>query len=447
MQTGRSPLRESGIMTAIRKLWRSLKKDEKLWMWANRLRTWLGKVWQWYWSKTKPLYNRRWEHQRAGKIKRNEPVQVVFLCENPTFWRSFETVVLSMKKDPRFQVTLVSLRYRERSPDGSCFYRPLDYSTVARKLGLDFLESYDRGRWRSLKRLKPDYVFYVHPYDEIRHWKYKVKLVSRYAKTCYIPYCIPFNDTGVEGLSLPFYNYLDYYFLESKCRMPYVRELLGNDSRLDENHLLCLGYPRFDFVYNTPQRNRGQTSFTILWMPRWETGSRTCHFFDYKDVLPQYVQENPGCHLIFRPHPYCFRNFLSTGEMSQEEVSKLKREYQQRPDLSLDENSDYTLSFAEADVLVADVTSLMQEFFVTEKPIIFCRKRKQRFTETMRRLTRGMYIVTDEQELRSILNTLRMGEDPLQERRRSLVRELIDDLDGRSGERIKEQIAQDFYGE
>ena len=155
-----------------------------------------------------------------------------------------------------------------------------------------------------------------------------------------------------------------------------------------------------------------------------------------------YAKQHTECHLIFRPHPLCFSNFISTGEMTKEELVELRRLYEEEPSLQLDENSLYIPSFQASDVLVADPTSLIGEYLLTGRPIIFCRK-EGKLSPLFEQLLSGLYVVDTQQELCSTLDQLRQGNDFLRKKRCSLVKEYFDSGEKTSGEQICRELEKD----
>ena len=75
------------------------------------------------------------------------------------------------------------------------------------------------------------------------------------------------------------------------------------------------------------QQPRSKGLFRIMWTPRWSTGEGNCTFFDYKDKLPEYVQNHKDIELLFRPHPQAFAEFVAKKEMTAEQVKNYKELY------------------------------------------------------------------------------------------------------------------------
>lgn len=384
------------------------------------------------------------------KLKRSMglPAKVVFLCEEASLWKSFETVVAAMRDESGIDVVLVNLWCRQYAEDHSYVYKSSDFSEVAARMGLSFIESYDPDteKWLDLEQLQPDYVFYMRPYDYYRHESFHISTVSRYAKTCYIPYGMQVfgGEVEITASNKEFCQYLYYYFLDTPCRKEHLRDFLGNPPNLDDQHLLCLGYPRIDLLRNVSEQKELQSgrNFTMLWLPRWNTSENCCTFFEYKDVLANYALNNPDTMLILRPHPLCFNNFLQTGEMTKDELESLRAMYECERSLYLDEQGDYARSFEKADVLVADETSLIAEFYTTGKPIVLCKKQTH-FAHLMKILLPGIYVVENQLELEDILNSLRRGIDPLKQTRLKLIHDVLFQGDELAGDRITNQILKD----
>lgn len=435
------------MVSLAHNVWKCVRENPHFGSFFHRMRNEVKKVILLGGEITYPIHRWIFDIRRKYKVKKGMPVRVVFLCEQPSFWPSFYSIVKAMDADSRFEVILVNQWYRKYKKDGSYVYCNSDYHDIGGNASKNFIEAYDElsHKWLNLKKLHPDYVFYMRPYDDIRNYRYRAKTVKSYARVCYVPYCIPFSNIGTEKLTPDFYFHLNFYFIETRSRIPYVRQMLNSPKNLDEKHMLCLGYPRFDsgIPYQTSVIKKDNL-YSILWMPRWKTSSGNCNFFKYEKHLSKYARINSGVKLIFRPHPLCFDNFLKTGELQQTELDLLRRKYEENSSLYLDETDNYLCAFQEADVLIADPTSLIIEFFFTGKPIVFCKKRRGNYSELMEKILSCCYIVKNKTQMLSALDDLRNGIDPLKQMREELLKTDLDGAVGKSGESIKNAIIADF---
>ena len=90
-------------------------------------------------------------------------------------------------------------------------------------------------------------------------------------------------DGFLSGYNEEFLENITYAFMESK-------ELVDKLKIIDpvENKYLFLGYPvLFNIQVNC--NNDNDSNAYILWIPRWTMKNDECHFFDYKDELPDYI--------------------------------------------------------------------------------------------------------------------------------------------------------------
>lgn len=168
-----------------------------------------------------------------------------------------------------------------------------------------------------------------------------------------------------------------------------------------------MGYPRFDLILQESPERKLQQRKTVLWLPRWsidETNDRS-YFFDYLECMLHYFGENAMHSLIIRPHPLMFQNFMDNGVISKDEVEQLKTRIQFVSNIKFDENTDYLDTFRQSDILVADFTSLLIEFFLMRKPILYCGSTIN-FNSVGKIMEEGIYSIPNKDSLISTLSDL-----------------------------------------
>ena len=108
-----------------------------------------------------------------------------------------------------------------------------------------------------------------------------------------------------------------------------------------------------------------------------------------------------------------------------------------------DNSSDYTESFANSDVLVTDPSSILIQYFMTEKPIIYCDTGVE-LDDIFTAIIDVNYIAKDFEEVKKYIQLLKEGYDPKKEARKNLKRQLFCH-DGRtSADRFIEVIKDDY---
>ena len=87
---------------------------------------------------------------------------------------------------------------------------------------------------------------------------------------------------------------------------------------------------------------------------------------------------------------------------------------------------------------------MMPEFFVTGKPLVFCSGNMElELAPHISKMLEGCYVVQTPKELFNILQKLKAGEDPLQDKRKQLISELFGDLSKQASAAITEALAED----
>lgn len=383
---------------------------------------------------------------RAGvRRKKGLPIRVAFLCENPAMWKAMREVVHEMNHDSRFEVILVRLYCKGLRKGGMDEYGFPDYEPIDPVNAAQMIDSYDEktDTWLDIEELHPEYVFYMRPYDSFRHELHRISRVSQFAKVCYMPYGILLFRGKVEKTVYPeeFCSKLDFFFLSDRFEEVSVQRALEKTPHLMLPRVEYLGYAGLD-RFKRKLAKREHKQFTMCWLPRWNTYENNSHFFEYKDVLLNDAKLNENSYLIMRPHPGCFSFFVKNNLMTQEEIEQLRERYIHSGCAEIDESDSYERAFDISDVLIADETSLIAEYYPTGKPIVFCRK-ETHFSVLMEKLSEGLYMADNEKELLQLLAMLRNGSDPLKEKREELIQKYLLNYEETAAKNIVQMIYDD----
>ena len=106
-----------------------------------------------------------------------DKIRVVFVCYLPQVWSSLDSVFHSMIDDTTFEISIVAIPDKEQLPKRG-FNHNKYISRQAEEFFKDFPckvingYNYKMKVFKSLKRMKPDYVFFQTPYNLHRCKKY-----------------------------------------------------------------------------------------------------------------------------------------------------------------------------------------------------------------------------------------------------------------------------------
>lgn len=376
-------------------------------------------------------------HQLRALRKRlsGQPIRVGFFCHSPAIWGKLSPLYRLLNESPDFETLLIACPSRHES------FGDMDYHDNGTS---DFLQSIEQitpikgyeettKRWINLQELSLDYVFFQTPYDQQFPQEFWAETVSSYTKICYVPYYGSLIYRGdVEKIThyKPFFDNLSMAFLSnpSECehvssKFPNIRPGKGAHATGSPlNDSILQGALEDDGSWNLP---RSDSRRRILWTPRWNTSEGNCHFFEYGNYFLNLAEKrNDDVDFLFRPHPLMLSNLAATGEMPLEDQTLMIKRYESLPNTSINSSGDYQNVLLTSDILVSDMSSMMAEYFLTGKPIIYTH-RENSFNDFGQRLSEGFYWANDEQELDRILDELIRGIDPLKEKRARLTRELF----------------------
>ena len=373
------------------------------------------------------------ERKRIVRTRHNEKMRIVFIVQRTEVFNSVRTVFEASVANDECEVYLLPL------PRCAIEYKELFWDTYASVVdfchqlcGGKVIDTYDfeTETYYDLTELMPDYIFLNVPYTSQYPDVYSLEKLALIAKICYVPYGYAmsnekkYSDLYASLFYVGHMKYISFFFADGDSSYSYCRKnRMWLSELLFGKRLYNIGYPRFDSIEVHEVRPMGNT---ILWLPRWtvakqiDDGNLASHFLDYNDSLLEYVDSQDYYRLVIRPHPLMFENYIKYGLMSEKGVLAYKEMMKNHGKISLDEKPSYDDAFNTADVLVADGSSIIIEFFLRGKPIIYCGKREE-LSPKIAYVTKTFYYVNGWEQLKKVLDDLKDGIDPLREERRIAV--------------------------
>lgn len=168
------------------------------------------------------------------------------------------------------------------------------------------------------------------------------------------------------------------------------------------------------------------------------------HFLAYRDAFTQFAVEHGSDRVKFaiRPHPLMFRHMLQRDYMTEQELADYKALLETHG-IALDDSCQTPFdALTSADILLTDFSSINMNFFLMDRPMIYCPYDPD-LSEDYTLMLEGSYVAETWEQVETHLLHLIRGEDPAALRRREIVADMRAKHTGASG-RIAARLKQDF---
>lgn len=324
--------------------------------------------------------------------------RVVFIIQFPETWTSCKSVydafvnrglqvyLLCIPKFAMSHIEKLADPIQDRENEAYQYFMEAGYHNCVRA-------DQENSTWYKLEMLNPDIAIYTRPYNSHYPECYRTSHLKG-CLSCYIPYGYSvLRGSVLNGMfNNDFIRNIDKCFVCSESSRDYLRKYLIWYRIFGQLDLRYLGYPRFDLI---KKKQSGNPVSTITWLPRWIAGKATeeqkgSHFLEYYEKFLNYAESHPELNFIIRPHPLMFSNFIESGAMTVEEVAVFKSKCESIPNVILDTSANYLPLLEKTDILIADVTALMVEFFYANVPTIYCDDTTN-FSDEALKMTEAMY--------------------------------------------------------
>lgn len=367
----------------------------------------------------------------------NEKIRVVFLVQYIPAWNKIEPVYRRLIKDSKFDTFLLcvpkeiienELNSSVKSNGTYDYFFKRGYKGI-----IDAMS--ENGSWYNLKGLNPDYVFYSRPYNNYLPSAYTSEIVGSYTKICLVLYGIMLTKNGLRtAFNKAFCSNIYAYFADNSPAADLYKSQFPFQVKHKLQNIIITGAPALESIIDRKSEHAEAWSFShnlfkIIWTPRWiidpATGEGT-NFFNYKDFLIDFAQANKDIDFLFRPHPLALDNFIRAGAMSAEEAVSFKNVCGRAKNISLDESEEYVATFWTSSMIISDISSLLPEYLVTGKPIIYCDTNiNLELEDFARKMLEACYIAKSREDITAYIYEIKRGNDYLKEKRQQILSEIF----------------------
>lgn len=358
------------------------------------------------------------------KHESSKTMKVGFIVFEPETWDKQEKIYNELVKRDNVQVDIIvvpsfdrELRLVTEYGKEREFFRAIDSNCI--------MACNDDGQWINLEHAGYDYIFYQDPYNIHMPNILRSDNTVRFTKICYIPYgYVGSNVFYRNNTNRDFFRNVYCEFVDIEEIQTLLNEMFKHNVKNGYQRFIRLGYPALMDSY-VPNCKKNDTPKNIMWTPRWSYHPITggSNFLAYKEEFHLLAEKYPQCKLCIRPHPMMFQNFIKEGLMSNEE----KEDYLQllhNKQIICSEGMDLKTDFMDTEILITDFSSIIPQFFMSGKPIIYCNSNIP-LNKEYSKMAEGMYISNSWDEVVNYLDSLLNGNDFLFHTRQCIIQEMV----------------------
>lgn len=394
------------------------------------------------------IFVNKLESLKEGKIK------TVFLTQETVSWPTFESVYEAFLNDPRCDTQLVYVPFNHVN-----MAKNVDWFNEYKEMGLNIVQS----RYYNLSEESPEFVFFIKPYDCIPMEYYIDDVDKIIRRTIHIPYRLHWME--FENIPL----FMDYHFrlpLHYKAWRIFetpedMKEEYARYGYRNGENVVTLGNPRFDSIKKFSKIKREippiwvdkfSKKKVIMWNPHFNSeGSEKSKIewatFDlFGKMIISYFLAHQDIALLFRPHPLFFNGLITSGIMTENEIDDLRRTIAESSNIILDTLPDYRYAFSVSDALISDGSSLLLEFLMFDKPILYTYQ-SWKPTILNKKFLKAFYKGSCWENIVSFIEMVRQGKDQIQKERQQLMNKLCLNIGNNIGENIKNYCINEMIDE
>jgi hypothetical protein len=220
------------------------------------------------------------------------------------------------------------------------------------------------------------------------------------------------------------------------CANDLMREIAIRDGARGGAQFRTVGHPKADHLRTSTPRwplpgPEVDRPGRVVWSAHHTIGHGWTDFGAFhlvRDAMLGWARQRDDVQFVFMPHPALLPFPDSDASpIDRDEFDGWMRAWSALPNTAVLSETDYGPTLAASDVMVTDGLSMLVEYQLFTKPVVFLERDGHRpFNAVGERIVRGVHPVGSADEARTLTEKFLDGEaDPLRDRQRDNVRELF----------------------
>jgi hypothetical protein len=392
---------------------------------------------------------------------RRRPTRVLFLAHLVGVWDSYHALVETMAGSDDFEPIVASIPRRFPGLEGLSGEEDVHRGLTDRGVPHLRFSDGDPGHvLRLIKAIEPDVIFRQSQWDADIAEELGTERLG-FARTCLVPYetmnivvNVPNSRTRNTAVDSDYHRVAWLVF----CTNEMMLETAVRDGARGGAQFRLVGHPKADHLRGSrpdwpvcsaaddpPPLGR------IVWSAHHTIAQGWTDFGAFhlmRDGMLAWARQRADVQFVFMPHPLLLRFPDSDGTpVSRPEFDAWMQEWTALPNTAVLSEADYGPTLAASDIMVTDGLSMLVEYQLFAKPVIFFEREGHRpFNAIGERVVTGVHTVHSMEELRGLAEKFVGGaSDPLRFRQRDNVQKLFGD--GDSAERILAALRQEIARE
>jgi hypothetical protein len=368
------------------------------------------------------------------------PVRVLFLVHMIGAWDSYHALVAAMAASDDFEPVVASIPRRFRGAEGLHGEAEVHAGLAARGVAhLRFAEQGIDGALSLVKVVEPDVVFRQSQWDADVPDELGTERLG-FARTCLVPYetmnivvNVPDAVTANSAVDSPYHRGAWLVF----CTNDRVREMAVRDGVRGGAQFRTVGHPKADHLrraapaWPLPAPADGARPGRVVWSAHHTIGEGWTDFGAFhliRDDVLAWARERTDVQFVFMPHPALLPFPDSDGSpIDRTGFDAWMRRWEALPNTAVVSETDYAPALAASDVMVTDGLSMLVEYQLFGRPVVFVERDGHRpFNAIGERVVRGVHPVATAGEARALVEKFLDGAtDPLRAQQDENVAELF----------------------